>query len=466
MAEASWQQARLIPTSGINGAQEQERRATSALLAVMAAVKEYGRSVTKSLGSHAGEIETFIEVEFDLEGKKVIPDGVIRVSRGSKVWTCLLEVKTGRNDLDSQQLENYLDVAKHHGFQALLTISNETPSAAGIHPTRVDKRKLRHVSLHHMAWSEVLSLAVLEKEHRGVADPDQAFILGELIRYLEHPRSGALEFEDMGPSWVSVRNAVADGTLRASNGAAAEVAGRFDALLRYAALQLSTRLGTDASVAYTRREQGDPALRTTAHVASLVDRGILRGSLRIPNTVGNLDVTVDLRARQVICSVDVDAPKEGRPTTKVNWLARQLKSASDKVRVDANVLNQRGGGASELLHKVRETPEVLVLDPSKTIRSFTVALASPMDLKAGRGQGSFIDGMLSAVDSFYGDVLQSLKAWAAKPPRMREQPDAGELAKEQDIAPALVASALSSQDGAEDGPPPRSDGEHETAPGH
>jgi hypothetical protein len=45
---------------------------------------------------------------------------------------------------------------------------------------------------------------VLEKEHRGVADPDQAYILGELIRYLERPRSGALEFEDMGPSWVSV----------------------------------------------------------------------------------------------------------------------------------------------------------------------------------------------------------------------------------------------------------------------
>jgi hypothetical protein len=45
---------------------------------------------------------------------------------------------------------------------------------------------------------------IRKKEHRGIADPDQAYILGELIRYLEHPRSGALEFEDMGSSWVSV----------------------------------------------------------------------------------------------------------------------------------------------------------------------------------------------------------------------------------------------------------------------
>ena len=38
----------------------------------------------------------------------------------------------------------------------------------------------------------------------GASPMDQAYILGELIRYLERPRSGALEFEDMGPSWVSV----------------------------------------------------------------------------------------------------------------------------------------------------------------------------------------------------------------------------------------------------------------------
>jgi hypothetical protein len=199
MTEPAWQQARLIPTSGINGTQEQERRATSALLAVMSAVKEYGRTLTKGLGAHAGDIESFIEVEFDLDGHKVIPDGLIRVTRGSRVWTALVEVKTGRNELRTDQLENYLEVARRYGLQALFTISNQTPVAAGVHPTKVDKRKLKHVDLHHHTWSEILARAVLEKEHREVADPDQAYILGELIRYLEHPRSGALEFEDMGP---------------------------------------------------------------------------------------------------------------------------------------------------------------------------------------------------------------------------------------------------------------------------
>ena len=66
MAEETWHVARLIPTSGISGAEEQERRATSALLAVMAAVKEFARTLTAPLGGPAGQVETFIEVPFIL----------------------------------------------------------------------------------------------------------------------------------------------------------------------------------------------------------------------------------------------------------------------------------------------------------------------------------------------------------------------------------------------------------------
>lgn len=449
MNDSTWQQARLIPTSGINGAQEQERRATSALLAVLGAVKEFGRELTKSLGAPAGEVQTFIEVEFDLNGTKAIPDGLLRVTRGGKVWTALVEVKTGRNELTTEQLERYLDVARNNGFQALLTISNQTPVAAGVHPTKVDKRKLRQVSLHHRTWSEILAQAVLEKEHRGIRDPDQAWILGELIRYLEHDRSGAMEFEDMSQSWVTVRNAVSDGTLRATDSAATEVAGRFDALLRFAALKLGTRLGTQVAVVQSRREQADPASRLQSHVDAMVGEGRLHGSLRIPDTVGPLDIVVDLRARQVTCSVTIDAPRDGRPTTKVNWLIRQLKHTHDKVRLEATVANQRGAGASELLGRVREEPSALILNSTKTLRTFTVATNHPMGVKGGRGSGSFIDGFLAAVDSFYGEILQSLKAWSAKPPAMRNPPEVTDLAKNQGVKEALISTAQSSQDGPE-----------------
>ncbi len=443
MAEEVWHQARLIPTSGINGAEEQERRATSALLAVMSAVREFGRGLAQPLGAPAGAIETYIEVPFTLGDKKLFPDGLIRVTRGSRTWTCLVEVKTGTNELLLEQLENYLDIAREQGFQALLTISNEIPAVAGQHPTKVDRRKLKKVDLYHLSWSQVLSEAVVQKEHRGVADPDQAWILGELIRYLEHPRSGALEFEDMGPSWVPVRTAVASGTLRSSDKGVPEVASRFDALLRFASLKLGKQLGTEVVPVLTRKELAEPALRTESLVSSLCSTNTLEGAIRIPNAVGPLVVIADLRGGRITCQVDVDAPRDGRPATRVNWLVRQLRNAPEDTRIEAQVMHARGPGIVALLGAAREDPSVLIADPKKEIRAFRIARTVPMGTKRARGRGSFIDSALEAVDSFYGDVMQSIKAWSAAPPKLRE------VTEQQPVPEVLTSTALSSQDGPE-----------------
>lgn len=401
------------------------------------------QGLLKELGAPAGAIETFIEVPFLLDGKKCYPDGLIRVTRGSKSWTALVEVKTGRNELKTEQLEAYLDVAREQGFDALITISNEIQSTVGQHPTRVDKRKTRKVALHHWSWTFVLSAAVMQKEHRGVSDPDQAWILGELIRYLEHPRSGAMELEDMGSHWVQVRQAVTAGTLRAGDPGPPEVSARFDALLRYMSLRLGRRLGADVLMVRSRKETADPSLRAQALLTSLVESGKMSGALRIPDTVGQINVTADLRASQVTCHVDLLAPRAGRPTTRVNWIVRQLKAAPEDIRIEAFVANARGAGAVALLGKVREDPSLLIGDPSKELKSFRLTMMAPMGTKKGRGRGAFIDSVVDVVDAFYADVVQYLKAWSAAPPRMREV----EVASDQPAE--LTSVSLSSQDGPE-----------------
>lgn len=440
--ENPWNAARLIPTSGINGAEEQERRATSALLAVMSSVKEYGRVLCGRMGAPAGVLETFIEVPFLLGDKKVFPDGLIRVRRGSKVWTALVEVKTGGNELQREQLENYLDVARGHHFDALLTISNEISPAAGVHPTLVDKRKLKYITMHHMSWTEVLTAAVMQKEFRGVADPDQAWILGELIRYLEHPKSGAVEFTDMGPSWVPLRESVSSGTLRKSDKDAAQIAGRFDALLRYGALKLGQRLGADVTQVLSKAEVTDPALRIAAVTDMLVNDGKMSGAIRIPNAVSPLTVTVDIRAAQITCSFTTGAPAEGRPTTRVNWLLRQLKDAPDSLRVEAFATRQRGGTA-ELLKTAREDSGVLVADPTKEIKSFTVTYIGKMGGARLAGRSGFIDSVMDAILVSYDVVGQRLKDWSAAPPRLRK-PE--EVVVDEKVPEDIPSAALSSQD--------------------
>ena len=62
----------------------------------------------------------------------------------------------------------------------------------------VDKRKIRAVGVYHLSWWRIITEAVLQHRFRGVSDPDQAWILGELIAYLDHESSGASGFQDMG----------------------------------------------------------------------------------------------------------------------------------------------------------------------------------------------------------------------------------------------------------------------------
>lgn len=75
-------------------------------------------------------------------------------------------------------------------------------------------------------------------------------------------------------------------------------------------------------------------------------------------------------------------------------------------------------------------------------------MTAAMGSKRGQGRGSFVSSVLDLVDEFYGSVVQGLRPWAAAPPKMRALTPAGEEGQEG-VAPALVSTALSSQDGAE-----------------
>ncbi|WP_308014707.1 MULTISPECIES: TerD family protein [unclassified Rhodococcus (in: high G+C Gram-positive bacteria)] len=89
----NWAPARLF--SVVGSGDEQERRATAALVATMQAVRPFARAISGRVGAPAGRFEGYVEVPYTKGETKVIPDAVFRVARGSKMWTALLEVKTG-----------------------------------------------------------------------------------------------------------------------------------------------------------------------------------------------------------------------------------------------------------------------------------------------------------------------------------------------------------------------------------
>ena len=207
----------------------------------------------------------------------------------------MVEVKTGRNELRAAQIESYLDLARQEGFEAVLTISNQLVTAAGEHPVAVDGRKTRKVGLHRLSWSQVYTEALIEQGSRSVADPDQAWILAEFVRYLGHPRSGAVDFDDMGPSWVAVRDAARAGTLTQNDKGTVEVTNRFGQLISFAAMGLSRQLGVQVAPVLSPADAKDPVRRLKPAIVTFTETGCLHGALSVPHAVAPIEITADLR---------------------------------------------------------------------------------------------------------------------------------------------------------------------------
>jgi hypothetical protein len=199
-SEADWVPARLIPTAGIRGQAEQESRATSALLAVLTAVPAFAQRFLRAMDAPGGGVQTFTEVRLKGgDGKTHIPDGAIVVERGSRRWSCLIEVKTDSARLEADQVHRYLDMARQHGLDGVMTLSNDIGADPDALPFKLNGQKLGKLTVRHISWWQVLTEAVIQHRFRGVDDPDQAWILGELIRYLTDERSGAGDLRAWDP---------------------------------------------------------------------------------------------------------------------------------------------------------------------------------------------------------------------------------------------------------------------------
>lgn len=410
-----WQTARLFSISGVGSGEEQEKRATSALIATMQAVRPFARAICAHAGAPSGPFEGYLEVQFVKGEGKVIPDAVFRVSRAGQVWTALLEVKTGTGKLQKEQLENYLDVAKRHRYETVLSLSNDIPASAGELPVQVNKTNLNKVSLRHISWSEVIHEARMLLSHGDLTDSLQVWILSELVRYLTHPKSGATEFVDMGRHWVAVRDSVTAGTLRSSDVKALSVANTWASLSRHLALRMTADLGVTVKHHLPRKFNGDPQARNEYIVDQLVASGCLSATLRIPDAAGDITVEADMRTNKIQCSTAIDAPTDGTALRRASWLLRQLKNAPADILVEA-VFADASEVSCENLATVRVDTKSLTAGRTSELQYFTLTSPTKMGSKRSGSAASFIGSVTDGLDAFYRDVVQPLKPWTPSAP--------------------------------------------------
>ncbi|MER6137273.1 TerD family protein [Streptomyces sp. NPDC001815] len=413
----SWRAARLFPVSALKSDRDRETRATSVLLSVMAQVPEFGRRLTAGFGAPAGRMETFTEVSLPNGDSPRRPDGVIRVERAGKLWTALVETKTNGNSLKPDQVQAYTDIAARRGYEAVITLSNDVElDGSPLVDVKTDGRRKHKVALRHLSWADVAHQAQMLIRHEGVGNAAHAWLLQELLHYLQHDNSGCHGFQNMGPAWVPVRNGIDDETLCQGDQRAVEVVENWERLVRQVCLRLGGELGQKVLPVQRAKRGADPRVRRAALADQLCLAGRLDSELRIEGTPGILALSADLRTGKLRTSIEIAAPEQGYPLTWVKRLIRQLSDAPADVHVETLLVSQAGGPRGTL-ERLRPEPGDILPRDNAEIAGFRLSLFRSMGSTRGTAESGFIRSVDEAVDRFHDHVVVSLDRRPGSPRR-------------------------------------------------
>ncbi|CAM5745659.1 hypothetical protein SAFG77S_12990 [Streptomyces afghaniensis] len=410
----SWRQARLFPVSALKSDRDREMRATSVLLSVMAQVPEFGRRLTAAFGAPSGRMETFTEVSLPHGDTPRRPDGVIRVERAGKLWTALVETKTNGNSLKSDQVQAYMDIAARRGYEAVITLSNDVAlEGSPLVDVKIDRRRKHQVALWHLSWAEVAHQAQMLIRHEGVGNAAHAWLLQELLHYLQHDNSGCHGFQNMGSAWVPVRNGIDDETLCQGDSRALEVVESWERLIRQVCLRLGGELGQKVLPAQRTRRGTDPGARRARLADQLCVEGRLQAELRVEGAPGLLGISADLRTAKLRTSVEIPAPEQGYPLTWAKRLIRRLAEAPADLHVETLVEGEAGGPRGTLERLRPEPADLLPKDSATRITGFRLSLFKGMGSGRGNAESGFIRSVDDAVHRFYTSVVVHLDAPAS-----------------------------------------------------
>ncbi|WP_179894120.1 MULTISPECIES: TerD family protein [Streptomyces] len=406
----TWRTARLFPVSALKSDRERETRATSVVLSVMAQVPEFGRRLTAGFGAPAGRMETFTEVTLPHGESPRRPDGVVRVERAGKLWTALVETKTNGNALKPDQVQAYMDIAARRGYEAVITLSNDVAlEGSPLVDVRIDRRRKHKVALWHLSWAEVVHQAQMLIRHEGVGNAAHAWLLQELLQYLQHENSGCHGFQNMGAAWVPVRRGIDDETLCRGDARALEVIENWERLVRQVCLRLGGELGQKVLPVQRARRGSDPGARRAELADHLCEQGRLNAEIRIEGTPGVLAITADLRTGKLRTSIEVPAAEPGYPLSRAKRLVRRLSEAPADLHIET-LVDGGGAGPRGTLERLRPEPADILPKDGAQMTGFRLSLFKGMGNGRGSAETGFIRSVDEAVDRFHAQVVAHLEA--------------------------------------------------------
>jgi len=418
------ERARLFPTISETN---RENRPTSVFLALLPYIPAFSADLLLPIGIRIGQrsrIECWTEVvpcsSSHLDKR---PDGLIVVKAGQRIWKALVEAKIRNNQINEEQVKNYLEAAKECGIDAVITISNQFVARPEFAPVNVPKTLLRRVKLYHWSWTYIRTHC--EILHRDMTDnPEQAFLLDEFLRLLEHKDSGVQRFSQMNPGWKQLVQTVTNqGSLSKNDPDTIDCIGSWHQEERDLSLQLSRHVGAKVQTVMARKSIGDSEIRLKDDISKLVNDNVLYAAFRIPNCASDLEITAHLMARTVTFGMKLNAPLDRKSTkARVNWLLRMLP-VDDSSLILRAYWPSRSDPTDASIADLRIDGSVIQTGNPKVVPSrFEVLL---IDNLGGDflGRQKFIERIEKNITLFYDLVGQRLRAWQPPPPKPIHPPD-------------------------------------------
>lgn len=429
--------ARLIPSIADNAL---ERRGVSIMLSALTAVDDFRKVMFESLGHRIGQrtrIEVWTEVVFPDEksrGKKnddCRPDGAIVLNMGKKTWKALVEAKVNNAELDQQQLMDYLRRARGHGFDAVITISNQFTALPDHHPVSIDGKLIRSVGLYHWSWTYLLTQAeLLLLESEGIEDHDQSYILEEVVAYFNGDRSGVKGFTEMNAEWGDlVQRCRSDARFSRTADEVVNTVSSWHQEQRELCLRLWPLVRARVDLKLPRGHKREAKKRLADDCDLLCKEKRLRCEIVVPQAAAPMKIIADLNRRVITCEMTLDAPSDKKSTkARVNWLTRQIPVVEgDGHGHDAHIWIQarrpgRSAESAKVLAELRDDP--IAIDDGSTANSPPTSFVIWMqadDARAFGGKRKFVEQLETLVPSFYEQVGQHLKAWVPPAPKVKRE---------------------------------------------
>jgi archaellin len=418
--EIHLQTARLIPFYKPGD----EMALTSIFLSALRLIKEFRKNISHAIGlTSSGYIHIFTEIEFLLFDKKRI-DGLILIVRGKKIVDAvLIEVKNKNNVIDEKQIINYAMISKEYGIKRLLTISNQFVSFPTQSPVNVKTPK--SVSLYHLSWSYILTIAyiLLIDNNDNIADEDQIEIMKEVVNYLESPKSGVVGFTQMKQGWTDVVHKMnAGASLKQNDDSVDETISSWLEEERDMALILSRELGLLVRSGQNRFKK-DLSARIKHEKKQLIKNKSLESILQIEGTASNIYVKPNFGRKNIEMSVTLVAPQDRQIRPQITWLRNQIKycnrkdselfsSIEKELMVDINIKFT----SKPIRIPLAELEYAYEKLGTKEIKSFSILQIKYLGRKF-ESRKMFVNIIENMLIQYYQCIVQYLKKWEKPVPK-------------------------------------------------